>query len=109
MFTRPISAIGLLAMAAILAHTPTRADEAARKEPSSGKNCVSFVSSEFTNTGLLRMNYRNICDGAFQIRLQVGEKIREKSIEAGSPAKPSRAYITCKAEDRCEVAKWSYE
>jgi hypothetical protein len=109
MFTRPISAMGLLAMAAILGNAPSHAEEAAKTEPKTGKNCVTFISSEWTNTGMLRMNFRNICASPFQIRIPVGESTREKAIEPGSPEKPSKAYINCKSDDRCEVAKWGYQ
>lgn len=103
-FQTRIFAIAVLAATSVLAH----AEEAA-KEPKSGKNCVTFMSSEPTNTGQTRMNYRNICASSFQIRVQAGDNLREKSIEPGSPEKPSKAYVTCKADDRCEVAKWRYE
>jgi hypothetical protein len=98
-------AIGLLAAAASLAH----AGEAAKTEPKTGKNCVTFMSTELTATGLVRMNYRNICASPFEIQIQAGENVRKKGIEAGSPEKPTRGYVTCKSDDRCEVAKWDYE
>ena len=100
-----IIAMALLATAATLAH----ASEAAKKDPVTGKNCVIFMSSEGTNTGMVRMNYRNTCGSPFQIRVQSRERTREGAIEAGSPDKPSRAQITCKSDEGCEVAKWRYE
>jgi hypothetical protein len=103
-FQRQIFATALAAAAA-LAH----AQEAAKKEPTSGKDCVTFMSSELTNTGLTRLNYRNICTSPFQIRIQAGENLREKAIEPGSPEKPAKAFVTCKPDERCEVAKWRYE
>jgi hypothetical protein len=105
MSIRQTLAIGLIATAATLAH----AGEAAKTEPKTGKHCVIFMSSELTNTGLTRMNYRNICASPFQIRILAGENMRKKGIEPGSPEKPSRAYVTCKPDDRCEMAKWEYE
>jgi hypothetical protein len=35
--------------------------------------------------------------------------MHKKGIGPGSPEKPTRAYITCKPNDRCELAKWEYE
>jgi hypothetical protein len=104
-FYRQIFATAMLGAAAVLTH----AEEAAKKEPKSGKDCVTFMSSELTNTGQTRMNYRNICTSPFQIRIQTAENLREKAIEPGSPEKPAKAFVTCKADDRCEVAKWRYE
>ena len=100
--------IGMLATAAVFAAAPAQAQEGA-KDAKSGKNCVIFMSSELTPQGQVRMNYRNICPNAFQIQIDAGENIRKKSIEAGSPEKPSKGYVTCKSDDRCEVAKWKYE
>jgi hypothetical protein len=99
-----IFVIAALAVTAVAA----QAQEAA-KEPKSGKNCVTFMSSELTSTGQTRMNYRNICGNPFQIRVELRDNVREKGIEPGSPEKPSKAFVTCKPEDRCEVAKWKYE
>jgi hypothetical protein len=104
-FQRQIFATVALAAAAALAH----AEEAAKKEPKSGKDCVTFMSSELTSTGKTRMNYRNICTSPFQIRLQTGDILREKAIEPGSPEKPAKAFVTCMPDDRCEIAKWRYE
>lgn len=101
-------AVGMLATAAVLAVTTAYAQDGA-KDPKSGKSCVTFMSSEMTPQGQVRMNYRNTCANAFQIQVQAGENIRKKSIEAGSPEKPSKAFVTCKSDDRCEVAKWKYE
>jgi hypothetical protein len=102
---KQILAIALLAATAVLAH----AGEAAKKDPKTGKSCVTFMSSEGTNTGMVRLNYRNICPSAFQISIQSSEARREGAIEAGSPEKPSKTYITCKSDERCEVAKWGYQ
>jgi hypothetical protein len=98
----------LFTIAATFAIAPAHAGEAA-KEPKTGKSCVSFISSELTNVGKVKMNYRNICANPFQIRISSGENTREGTIEAGSPDKPSRAFITCNSDERCEVAKWKYE
>jgi hypothetical protein len=108
MFVKYNFATGLLATAAVLAVTTAYAQEGA-KDPKTGKGCVTFMSSEMTPQGQVRMNYRNTCANAFQIQVQAGENIRNKSIEAGSPEKPSKAYVTCKSDDRCEVAKWKFE
>jgi hypothetical protein len=104
-FQSQIFATAVLAATVVLAH----AGEAEKKEPKSGKDCVSFVSAQLTDTGKTRMNYRNICSSPFQIRIQAGETLREKSIEPGSPEKPSKASVTCMPDDRCEAAKWRYE
>jgi hypothetical protein len=103
-FQRQVLAITVLTTVAILG----KAEEAA-KDPKSGKSCVTFMSSEVTISGQTRMNYRNTCASPFQIRIQAAGNTREKGIEPGSPEKPSKAYVTCKADDRCEVAKWRYE
>jgi hypothetical protein len=108
MFVKYNFAIGLLTTAAVLAVTSAYAQEGT-KDPKSGKSCVTFMSSELTPQGQVRMNYRNTCANAFQIQVHAGENIRKKSIEAGSPEKPSKAYVTCKSDDRCEVAKWKFE
>lgn len=108
MFAKRNFAIVLLATAAGVASTSAYSQEGA-KDPKSGKSCVTFMSSEMTPQGQVRMNYRNTCANAFQIQVQAGENIRKKSIEAGSPEKPSKAYVTCKSDDRCEVAKWKFE
>jgi hypothetical protein len=94
----------LLAAVTVVAH----AEDAPKTEPKTGKNCVTFMSFETTDIGQVRMNFRNICSSPFQIRIEAAARIREKGIEPGSPEKPSRAYVTCKADDRCEVAKWQY-
>jgi hypothetical protein len=105
MFIKQTLATGLLAAAAVLA----QAGEAAKTEPKTGKNCVTLMSSELTATGLVRMNYRNICASPFEIRINAGDVIRKRGIDSGSPEKPTRGYVTCKSDDRCEVAKWEYE
>jgi hypothetical protein len=108
MLVKHTFAIGMLATSAVFALSPAHAQEGA-KDPKSGKSCVTYMSSELTAQGQVRMNYRNTCANAFQIQIQAGDNIRKKSIEAGSPEKPSRAYVTCKSDDRCEVAKWKFE
>ncbi len=94
----------LLATAAVLAH----AQEDAKKEPKTGTNYVPFLSSAMPARGQVRMIFRNICASAFQIRVEARGNIRESGIEAGSPEKPSRAFVLCKTDERCEVAKWQY-
>lgn len=108
MLIRNAIATGLLATVATFAFSPAHAVDVA-KHPQTGKNCVTFLSSQTTAAFQTRMNYRNICDNAFAIRIQTGDLVREKTIEAGSSEKPSTAYITCKADDRCEAAKWIFE
>src|SRR5689334_12707351 len=98
MFTKKSIALGLLTTVAVLSQTPAIAQDAA-KDPKTGKNCVSFISSELTNTGQTRMNYRNTCATAFQIQIQAGDNVRQKGIEAGTPEKPAKAYVTCKPDE----------
>lgn len=106
MFKNQILAVALLATTASLVHA---ADDTAKKDPKTGKNCVIFISSEPANNAMVRMNFRNTCDTPFEIRISAGQNTRKKSIEAGSSDKPSKAYVTCRASDVCETAKWSYE
>lgn len=101
----PALAISLLAATATLAH----AEDTGKKDPKTGKACVSFVSSELSDQGLVRMNFRNTCDSPFRIQIQATAANRQKSIEAGTPEKPAKAYVSCKPDDRCETAKWQYE
>jgi hypothetical protein len=108
MFSKRYFAIGLVTAAAVLAQATAHAADAA-KDPKSGKACVTFMSSEYTTTGRVQMNYRNTCATAFEIKLQTGDSVKKKGIEAGTPEKPSKATLLCKSEDRCEVAKWVYE
>lgn len=106
MLKKQVLAIVLLAASTTVTHA---ADDAAKKDPKTGKSCVSFFSSEPGDNGLLRMHFRNTCSTPFQIRIPVGENTRKKAIEAGSPETPAKAFVTCKSEDRCETAKWLYE
>lgn len=101
-------ATGLMVAAAGLACAPVHAAEAA-KDPKTGKNCVTFMSSELDHIGQTRMNYRNVCASSFEIRILARDNVRRKTIEAGSAEKPSKIYITCKPDDRCEAVKWEYE
>ncbi len=101
-------AMGLLATAAILAQSPAHAADDAKKDPKTGKSCVAFMSYETTSVGQVRMNFRNICASPFQIRVEATGRVREKGIEPGSPEKPSKAFVTCKSDDRCEAAKWQF-
>jgi hypothetical protein len=87
-----------------------QAEEAAGPtHPESGKSCVAYFSAERTDTGRVRMHFRNICNQPFQIRIPVGEKARKGSIEAGTPDKPAKAYVTCRSDDGCETADWTFE
>ena len=101
----PIIAIALLAAAASV-----QAQDAQQKEPTTGKNCVAFMSSEYTATGQMQLNYTNICDKSFQITVHGTQDVtKTKAIEAGTVKKPTKASITCKPEYRCEGGKWQYE
>ncbi len=97
-------AMVLLTTTATLAHA-----EDSAKDPKTGKNCVSYFSSEMTSTGQVQMNFRNICASAFQIHVLASGRTRDKDIEAGSPETPARVSLICKPEERCEAAKWQYE
>lgn len=109
MSIRHTLAAGVLATACLFALSPAHAADDAKRHPQTGKKCVTFIAADQTNVGQTRMIFRNICDSAFEIRIQAGKNPRQKSIEAGSPEKPSTAYITCQGGDRCETAKWVYE
>jgi hypothetical protein len=105
MFRKQIIATALLGTIAAFAH----GSEAPKKDPKTGKNCVTFMSSEAVDNALVRMNFRNTCDSPFEIRIPVGQNTRKKSIEAGSSEKPTKAFVTCRSSDACETAKWLYE
>jgi hypothetical protein len=109
MFIRQTLVIGLFASAAILGLAPAHAAGEAKKDPKTGKNCVVFLSSERTTSGLTRMNYRNTCASPFEIRITAGENLRKTTIEAGTPQKPALGYVICQPDDRCEVARWEFE
>jgi hypothetical protein len=103
--TTPIVAIVLFVAAASV-----QAQDNQQKEPTTGKNCVNFMSSEYTASGMMQLNYSNICDKKFQITVQGTQDItKTKAIEAGTVKKPAKAAITCKPEYRCEGGKWQYE
>jgi hypothetical protein len=104
MFRRTLVAIALLGAIATAVH----ADDTARKDPKTGKSCVTMFSSEQTNTGQTRINFRNTCDSPFRVEIAAPERTRSGSIEAGTPDKPAKASVTCKADERCEAAKWTY-
>ena len=81
-----------------------------QKEPTTGKSCVTYMSSEYTQTGLMQVNFHNICGQSFEITVQLPEsRTKSKAIEAGTVKSPARASITCKQEDHCDTAKWQYE
>lgn len=109
MYATRIFALGLLGCAAVLAYVPAHAAQPGQKEPTTGKSCVSFFSADTTEPGRQRLYFRNICASSFQIRIEAGTKVREGTIEAGSPAKPAKAHVTCNADERCDSAKWRYE
>ena len=106
MLNRQIIAIALLGATTTFIHA-----ENAATDPQSGKKCVTFMASETTPTGQTRMAFRNTCASPFRVEVQVpvGNRTRETSIDAGTADKPSKAYVNCKADERCEAAKWSYE
>lgn len=105
MIKRQLLAIGLLAAAATLVQG---AEEAGKTDPESGKQCVAYFSSEQTDLGRVRMHFRNICDSPFQIQI-MSEKVRKGTIEAGTSKKPGKGHVTCRSDDECETAKWTYE
>ncbi len=106
MFKKQIIAMALLGATTTFAHA-----QDAATDPQSGKKCVTFMASELTPTGQMRMQFRNICASPFQVQVQVpvGSRTRTTNIEAGTADKPSKAYVNCKPDERCEAAKWSYE
>jgi hypothetical protein len=104
MFKKSLIAIAVLGAATTVVH----AGDAARKDPKTGKNCVTMFSSEPTSTGLTRINFRNTCDSPFRVEIDAVARTRSGSIEAGTPEKPSKASVTCKADERCEAAKWTF-
>lgn len=101
---KKIGAIALLIATTGVVH----ASEAPMTDPASGKDCVSYFSSERTNTGLMVMNYRNICGQPFEIRITTEEKTRRGTIKAGSPDKPAKGTVTCRSEDECETSEWKF-
>jgi len=104
MVRKSLIAIALLGAATTVVH----AEEATRKDPKTGKSCVTMFSSEQTDTGLTRVNFRNTCDSPFRVEIDATERTRSGSIDAGTPEKPSKASVTCKADERCEAAKWTF-
>lgn len=107
MFKRPLIAIALLGATSTFA----LAQDAGQTDPQTGKKCVTFMSSDLTPTGQMRMQFRNICANPFHVAVQtsISNRIRTTSIEAGSVDKPAKAYVNCKTDERCEAAKWTYE
>lgn len=105
MIKRQLITVALLAVTAGLAN----AAEAGKTDPASGKRCVSLLSAERMEGGLVRMNYRNICDTQFAIQIMADGATRKGSIKAGASKKPSSAYILCKSSDECDKAEWKYE
>ena len=102
---KKIAATTLLAVATAVAH----AANGPMTDPASGKACVSFFSSQPTTPGLLVMNYRNICASPFEIHIKTGERTRRGTIKAGTPEKPAKGTVTCRADDQCETAEWEFE
>jgi hypothetical protein len=103
MFSKQIIAIALLGATTSFAHAQDQT------EPATGKKCVTFMASELTPTGQIRMQFRNICGNPFHVQVQATNRVRGTDIEAGSVDKPAKAYVNCKTDERCEAAKWSYE
>lgn len=106
MFKRQFIAIAMLGAVASLAH----AQDAGQTDPQSGKKCVTFMSSDLTPTGQVRMQFRNVCANPFHVEVQtsLSNRIRTTNIDAGSADKPAKAYVNCKTDERCEAAKWTY-
>jgi hypothetical protein len=104
MFKRSLITIALLGAATSFVH----AEDATQKDPKTGKSCVTMFSSEPTSTGLTRINFRNTCGSPFRVEIDALERTRSGSIEAGTPEKPAKAAVTCRAEDRCEASKWKF-
>lgn len=101
--------LSLIAIA-LLAAASVQAQDTQQKEPTTGKNCVNFLSSEYTATGMMQLNFSNICEKAFQVTVQATQnRTKTKTIEAGTVKKPAKLAVTCKPEDRCEGGKWQYE
>ncbi len=105
MIERQLITVALWAVTAGLA----QGADTGKTDPESGKRCVSLLSAERVDGGLMRMNYRNICDSPFQIEIMARNVKRTGSIKAGTPKKPSTGYILCKSADECDVASWKYE
>jgi hypothetical protein len=103
----PLIAIAMLGAAAAV-HAADNVQDTARKDPKTGKNCVTLLSSESTPTGRTLVNFRNTCDSPFRVEIDVPERTRTGTIEAGTPEKPAKASVSCRADDRCEAAKWSF-
>ncbi len=104
MFSKKIIAIALLGATASFAY----AQDSAQTDPQTGKKCVTFMSSELTPTGQIRMQFRNICANPFHVQVQAASRTRATDIEAGTADKPAKAYVNCKTDERCEAAKWTY-
>jgi len=98
-----------LAIALLATTSLVRAEDTGKKDPQTGKDCVTYFSSEAGTAGVVHMNFRNICGSPFQIRVMGSEHTREGTIGPGSPASPSRGYVACSPEDRCEASKWQYQ
>jgi hypothetical protein len=105
MIKRPLVGIALLAAAVGLA----MGEEAGKTDPDSGKSCVSLLAAERTQTGLMLMHYRNICDSEFGIQIKTEKVTRKGTIKAGTAKKPGKAIITCKSSDECDRSEWKYE
>lgn len=101
-------AIALLGAAATAVHAADNAGDTTRKDPKTGKDCVTLLSSEATTTGRTLINFRNTCDSPFRVEIDVPEHTRAGTIAPGTPEKPAKASVTCRAEDRCEAAKWTF-
>jgi hypothetical protein len=105
MNNRRIVAVALLAASAAMAYGANTA----KKDSTNEKDCVSYFSSETTDTGLVRLNFRNSCDSPFRIEVFGLDHTRHNSIKPGSPEDPSQGYVLCTQDDECETAKWDYK
>ena len=98
----------IVAVLSVFGITLSHAQDAAKTNPETGKNCVTLLSSEITAAGLVRVYFRNTCGSPFQIQIEANQRTREAAITAGTTKAPSKAYVTCRAQDGCEGAKWKY-
>ncbi|HTQ37133.1 MAG TPA: hypothetical protein VMH77_08860 [Steroidobacteraceae bacterium] len=105
MHRKQMLAIALLAAAATSAY----AGDTGKKDPQTGKSCVTYFSSAAAGPGAVHMNFRNICNSPFQISVMGEDKTRLGNIGPGSPASPAQAYVTCSVTDECDGAKWQYK
>ena len=105
MLSKQIAILAALALTAGLVH----AEDTAKTDPKTGKACVTYMSSESTQAGLVQVNFRNTCDSPFRIQIMGAQRTRAGSIESGTPGSPAKGQVICRPDDRCETAKWQYQ